>query len=490
MRGSKKRLFPCLWHSPLLRSMLPVRKPVQDARWRWKAPGTSPIVRCWPSSTSRRGTRRKAWRSIAALPPKSPTITGCTKRSRGSLKEGWESVTRRRRDTRSSRTRPSARRSARLRPCPWHRPLLRSMPPVRKPAQEVRWCWRAPGTSPIVRCWPSSTSRRGILRKAWRSIAALPLRSPTMSGCTKTSKRWGKKEREPVVEPRRRHPRKPRPRPSARPASVGWKAGLLGSGSVAGGEGPGSPRAEPESVRLPRDSHLRGGHAGRDQPQPGRAGEGAGAAGRRLARADATDHREKVARWIRRRQTRPVISTSEFRNGAKLELDGEPYTIIEFQHVKPGKGGAFVRTKLKSLRTGNVIERTYRSGEKLPTPDLDEREMTFLYVEGDRYTFMDTTTYEQLTFDRAHLGDSWDLLKENMTVTLLLHNGTPIGVELPVFVELRIVKTEPGVRGDTASGGSKPAILESGATIKVPLYIEEGVVVRVDTRTREYVERA
>jgi len=185
-----------------------------------------------------------------------------------------------------------------------------------------------------------------------------------------------------------------------------------------------------------------------------------------------------------------VISTSEFRNGAKLELDGEPYTIIEFQHVKPGKGGAFVRTKLKSLRTGNVIERTYRSGEKLPTPDLDEREMTFLYVEGDQYTFMDTTTYEQLTFDRTHLGDGWDLLKENMTVTLLLHKGTPIGMELPVFVELKIVKTEPGVRGDTASGGSKPAILESGATIKVPLYIDEGVVVKVDTRTREYVERA
>jgi len=185
-----------------------------------------------------------------------------------------------------------------------------------------------------------------------------------------------------------------------------------------------------------------------------------------------------------------VISTSEFRNGAKLELDGEPYTIIEFQHVKPGKGGAFVRTKLKSLRRGNVIERTYRSGEKLPTPDLDEREMTFLYVEGDQYTFMDTTTYEQLTFDRTHLGDAWDLLKENMTVTLLLHKGTPIGMELPVFVELKIVKTEPGVRGDTASGGSKPAILESGATIKVPLYIDEGVVVKVDTRTREYVERA
>jgi elongation factor P len=185
-----------------------------------------------------------------------------------------------------------------------------------------------------------------------------------------------------------------------------------------------------------------------------------------------------------------VITTSEFRNGAKLELEGEPFIIIEFQHVKPGKGGAFVRTKLKSLRSGNVIERTYRSGEKLQTPDLEELEVTFLYTTGDQYTFMDTSNYEQLTFDRAQLGEEWDLLKENLNLTLLLHNGSPIGVELPVFVELKVVKTEPGVRGDTASGGSKPATLESGAVIKVPLYLDEGVVVRVDTRTRAYVERA
>jgi elongation factor P len=185
-----------------------------------------------------------------------------------------------------------------------------------------------------------------------------------------------------------------------------------------------------------------------------------------------------------------VITTSEFRNGAKLELEGEPYIIIEFQHVKPGKGGAFVRTKLKSLRSGNVIERTYRSGEKLQTPDLDERDMKFLYAAGTEYTFMDTSNYEQLSFDRKQLGDGWDLLKEDMTVTILLHNGLPIGMELPVFVELKVVKTDPGVRGDTASGGSKPAVLESGATIKVPLYLDEGVVVKVDSRTREYVERA
>jgi elongation factor P len=186
----------------------------------------------------------------------------------------------------------------------------------------------------------------------------------------------------------------------------------------------------------------------------------------------------------------PVISTSEFRNGSKVELNGEPFTIVEFQHVKPGKGGAFVRTKLKSLRTGNVIERTYRSGEKLDTPDLDEKDMKFLYAAGEEYTFMDTTSYEQLTFSRKELGDGWDLLKEDMTVTILLHNTVPIGMELPVFVELRVVKTDPGVRGDTASGGSKPAVLESGATIKVPLYLDEGVIVRVDSRTREFVERA
>jgi elongation factor P len=185
-----------------------------------------------------------------------------------------------------------------------------------------------------------------------------------------------------------------------------------------------------------------------------------------------------------------VITTSEFRNGAKVELEGQPFTIIEFQHVKPGKGGAFVRTKLKSLRSGNVIERTYRSGEKLETPDLEELEMKFLYASGDEYTFMDTSNYEQLTFNRKLLGENADLLKEDMTATILLHNSVPIGMELPVFVELKVVKTEPGVRGDTASGGSKPATLESGAVIKVPLYLDEGVVVRVDTRTREYVERA
>jgi elongation factor P len=185
-----------------------------------------------------------------------------------------------------------------------------------------------------------------------------------------------------------------------------------------------------------------------------------------------------------------VINTSEFRNGSKLELAGEPFIIIEFQHVKPGKGGAFVRTKLKSLRSGNVIERTYRSGEKLDTPDLEERVMKYLYSTGEDYTFMDTSNYEQLTFSRDQLGDGWDLLKEDMEVTILLHNGMPIGMELPIFAELKIVKTDPGVRGDTASGGSKPATLESGATIKVPLYIDEGVVVRVDTRTRVFVERA
>jgi len=184
-----------------------------------------------------------------------------------------------------------------------------------------------------------------------------------------------------------------------------------------------------------------------------------------------------------------LISTADFRNGAKLELDGEPFVIIEFQHVKPGKGGAFVRTKIKSLRTGNVIDRTFRSGEKLDTPNLEEKTMQYLYETGDEYFFMDNETYEQMPLTSEQLGDGKDWLKENMEIKVLYHNGLPIGVEVPMFVELRIVQTEPGVRGDTASGGTKPAKLETGAVVKVPLYMEEGEVIKVDTRTGEYIER-
>lgn len=183
------------------------------------------------------------------------------------------------------------------------------------------------------------------------------------------------------------------------------------------------------------------------------------------------------------------VSTSEFRNGLKIEIDSEPFAIVEFQHVKPGKGGAFVRTKLKSLKTGNVIDRTYRSGEKVDIPDLEEKKMQYLYAaDKDRY-FMDTATYEQISLDEKQLGDSVQYLKENMEIKVLYHRGAPISIEVPMFVELKIVKTDPGIRGDTATGGSKPATLETGAVVKVPLYLNEGDVIKIDTRTGAFIER-
>jgi len=184
-----------------------------------------------------------------------------------------------------------------------------------------------------------------------------------------------------------------------------------------------------------------------------------------------------------------VISTSDFRNGVRLELDKEPFYIVEFQHVKPGKGGAFVRTKLKSYKTGNVIDRTFRSGEKFDEPDLEERDMQCLYASGDTYSFMDTANFEQFTYEKKQLGENADLLKEDMMAKILLYHHEPIAVELPIFIELKVVDADPGVRGDTASGGTKPATVETGAVIKVPLYLEVGSKIKIDTRTREYVER-
>ena len=184
-----------------------------------------------------------------------------------------------------------------------------------------------------------------------------------------------------------------------------------------------------------------------------------------------------------------MISTADFRNGKRLELDGQPYHIVEFQHVKPGKGPAFVRTKLKAYKTGNVLDRTFRSGEKFEEPDLDECEMQFLYCGGDDYAFMDTSSYEQITYSKKQVGDNVDLLKENTIVKFLLYQGEPISVELPIFMELKVVEPDPGVRGDTASGGTKPATVETGATVKVPLYLEPGETIKIDTRTRAYVER-
>ncbi len=185
-----------------------------------------------------------------------------------------------------------------------------------------------------------------------------------------------------------------------------------------------------------------------------------------------------------------MYSTADFKKGLKIELDGAPYVIVDFLHVKPGKGGAFVRTKIKNLVTGKVLDQTFRSGERVKRPDLMEREMQFLYREGDTFHLMDNETFEQLALTAGHLGDAVQFLTENLNVKVLFFNKQPVAVELPTFVELTVVQTEPGVRGDTATGGSKPATLESGAVIQVPLFINEGDRVRVDTRTGAYIERA
>lgn len=184
-----------------------------------------------------------------------------------------------------------------------------------------------------------------------------------------------------------------------------------------------------------------------------------------------------------------VYNTSEIRKGLKIELDGDVYTVVDFLHVKPGKGGAFIRTKLKSLSRGIVIDRTFRSGEKLGRPDLQEKRMQFLYSTDDKFCFMDEETYEQTFLTKEQLGSSRGFIKESTTINVLIHNKNPITVELPTFVELAITKTEPGERGDTVSGGTKPATLETGAVVQVPLFINKGDVVKIDTRTGEYVER-
>jgi elongation factor P len=184
-----------------------------------------------------------------------------------------------------------------------------------------------------------------------------------------------------------------------------------------------------------------------------------------------------------------MYSTAEFKKGLKIELDGVPYAIADFQHVKPGKGGAFVRTKLKSLLTGRVLDQTFRSGEKVKRPDLVEREMQYLYREGDRYCMMDNETYEQIMLPEDQVGEARLFLTENLDIKILFFNQQPVAVELPLFVQLEVAQTEPGVKGDTAAGGTKPAILESGVTIQVPLFINEGERVKVDTRTGTYMER-
>jgi len=173
----------------------------------------------------------------------------------------------------------------------------------------------------------------------------------------------------------------------------------------------------------------------------------------------------------------------------KIEIDGEPYAIVEFQHVKPGKGGAFVRTKMKSLKSGNVIDRTFRAGEKVDVPELEEKTMQYLYAADKDRVLMDTSSYEQISMSEKQLGDSVNYLKENMEIKVLYFKGQPINIDIPMFVELKIARTDPGVRGDTASGGSKPATLETGAVVKVPFYLNEGDVIKVDTRSGIFIER-
>jgi elongation factor P len=185
-----------------------------------------------------------------------------------------------------------------------------------------------------------------------------------------------------------------------------------------------------------------------------------------------------------------MYDTSDIRKGLKVLMDGQPYTVIEFQFVKPGKGAAFTRTKFKNLLTGGVIEKNIRTGEKLEPANVEEREMQFLYKEGEDFVFMDETTYEQTTVSAETVGSDGDLMKDNIKVSVLFFNDRPVGVTLPTFVTLRVTSTEPGARGDTAgSNVTKPAKLETGTEVQVPLFINEGDLLKIDTRTRAYVER-
>lgn len=185
-----------------------------------------------------------------------------------------------------------------------------------------------------------------------------------------------------------------------------------------------------------------------------------------------------------------MILAGDLRPGMKIEMDGVPYMVTDYQWVRPGKGGAFNRTKLKNMRTGAIIERTFRTEEKVPPAELTERRAQFLYRSGDEFHFMDTETFEQFFLSEEQLGEARKYLKEEMVVTIVSHRDSPLAVEVPTFVELAVTQTDPGLRGDTASGGSKPATLETGAVIQVPLFINVGDRLRVDTRTGTYIERA
>ena len=184
-----------------------------------------------------------------------------------------------------------------------------------------------------------------------------------------------------------------------------------------------------------------------------------------------------------------MLTTKDFRKNLKIEIDGVPYVIVEAQHVKPGKGVAFVKTRIKSLLDGRVLDETFRSGDKVDAPNLESRDMQYLYQDGAHYVFMDNDTYEQVHLGAEALETVLDYLKDNLEVEVLFHNGKPISIDVPTFVELEVAETEPGFAGDTAQGATKPAVLETGLRIDVPLYMEQGEMVKVDTRSGEFVER-
>ncbi|MBV8117152.1 MAG: elongation factor P [Candidatus Eremiobacteraeota bacterium] len=185
-----------------------------------------------------------------------------------------------------------------------------------------------------------------------------------------------------------------------------------------------------------------------------------------------------------------MISSNDLRNGVTIVVDGQLWTVIEFLHVKPGKGSAFVRTRIKNVRTGTTLERTFRAGEKLERAHVDNRAMQMLYNDTEGYHFMDQETFENVTIGRELIGDPADFLKDGMVVDVQFHEGIPIGVDLPAHVELKIVDTDPGFKGDTATNTTKPAKLETGATVQVPLFVESGNVIRIDTRDRRYIGRS
>ena len=185
-----------------------------------------------------------------------------------------------------------------------------------------------------------------------------------------------------------------------------------------------------------------------------------------------------------------MISTNDFRTGTTVEIDGNAWQVVDFQHVKPGKGAAFVRAKMKNLQTGSTVERTFNAGEKMPKAHVDKRTMEFLYVDGDEYHVMDLENYEQTTLTKEQLGNATNFMKENMEIAVLAFHGKVFSVELPMSVELEVVETDPGIKGDTATGGSKNATLETGHVVKVPLFINQGDKLRIDTRSGDYLERA